>query len=110
MQRFQENAVGIAVHQPFDRRMGEIADRIGAFFGRCFEFGNIGHELQRDGIVRIRRVDQRGEGWRDRHGVTGRDGFECRGVGFRNKPGADEIGNGAQGLVHGTGVQMTCSI
>ena len=58
-QQLQEHAVGIAMHEPRQRRMDVVADRIGAFLRRDRRFAKIGDKLSRNRILRIVAVDQR---------------------------------------------------
>ncbi len=51
--RLQEHAVRIAVHDPGDRALGLIADRIGQLAGQDLELGLGGDELARDRIGRV---------------------------------------------------------
>jgi len=74
MQWLQQNAVGIAVHDAFDRRAGLVADRVGEFLGRDHGLGGRRHELARDRIAGdVAPVDQRQHFGRerDRHGLRG---------------------------------------
>ena len=59
------------------------------FFGRDDQFPRVGHELPRDRIVRIGRVDQPGEGGRDGDGVA------CGNLFHRSYPiASDKLGLG----------------
>jgi hypothetical protein len=67
MQGLQQHAVGIAMHDPLDRRARLVADRVGELLRRDLGLAHIGHELPRDRIVRqIAAVDQADHLGRDR--------------------------------------------
>ncbi len=61
------------MHDPLDRRVCVVTDRIRRFALARLKLRRIRHELARDRIVRVVRIDQRGDvrGQRDR--VTGRN-------------------------------------
>ncbi len=61
------------MHDAFDRAMRVVADRVGALLGRGHQLRRVGHELPRDRIVRIGRIDQFGHRRRDRHRIARRD-------------------------------------
>ena len=98
MQRLQQHAVGIAMHDALDRRARLVADRVGQLLGRDLGLGDARHELARDRIGRIGAVDQ------PQH--LGRDGDRHRLGGLRqprigrDEPLAFQGLQGAQGL-HG---------
>ncbi len=113
----QQHPVGIAMHDPFDRAVGIIADRVGALRRMPRELRGVGNELARDRVVWIASVDQRGDRGRDRNGVARRDRLERGGVGGVDEAGRFEFRNGAKGrhcpsscAGSGSGVQITWSI
>ena len=76
VRQLEEHAVGIAVHDAFDRAQRVVPDRIGAFLRPSIELGRIWNELARDWIVRIGRIDQLGESWGQHHRIARRHCFE----------------------------------
>jgi len=92
MGELQQHAVGVAVHDAFDRAVGVIADRIGVLFRAHLKLGRVGHDLPRDRIVRVGAVDQLRDGRRDGDGVLRGDFFQ-RGVFIGgNESGGLQIG------------------
>ena len=53
----EQHAIGITVHDAFERRERVVGDRIGALVGMLVELARIGNELPRDRIVRIAGID-----------------------------------------------------
>ena len=76
VRELEQHAVGIAVHDAFDRAVRIVADRVGAFLRPSFKLGRIGHELPRDRIVRVGAVDQLRHGRRDGDGILRGDLFQ----------------------------------
>ena len=56
--------------------MGLIADRVIELVIARDQLGGVGHELARNGVVRIGGIDQRGKSAGDRNAVLGADGIE----------------------------------
>ena len=119
VQQFQQHAIRVAVHNPFDGTEPEIAGGIGHFARLLGEFGQIRNELTGNRIVWIVAVDQ----FRDRSGDADRVGcgelFYRFFAGGREKTGVHEVRGIAQkcrSAGHGsmiprcTGVQITCSM
>ena len=73
MHELEQHAVGIAMHDPFDRAVGIVADRIGGFFRAPHKLRRIGNELAGDRIARIGRVDQRDHIRRQRYRIARRN-------------------------------------
>ena len=76
MRELQEHAVGVAMHDARNRTVPFVADGIGALIALRVEFGGGGHELLRDRVVGIARVDEIGNRRRDGDGIARRDGRE----------------------------------
>ena len=87
------------MHNPFDRAVGEIADRIRPLLGRGHQLGQVRHELGRDRIVRIVRVDQCGHRRRHRHRIALRDTGDLSLRLGRDQPGLDQAGRIAKRFV-----------
>ena len=66
--RLQQHPVRVAMDQAGQRRPALVADRVGPVVGRGVELGGPRHELRRDRVDRVGRIDQR------RHLVGQRDG------------------------------------
>ena len=114
----EQHPVRIAVHDAFDRAVRLVADRIMAFLRLHVQFARIGHELPRDRIVRIGRIDQVGERRRDGDGVARRHLFQRRQPIAGDKLRSGESGRRAQGFsgggAHGwprfKGISPLCSM
>ena len=76
MHELEQHAVGIAMHDAFDRTVRVVADRIGRLARARLELRRIRHELARDRIVRIGSVNQRRHVGRQRHRIARGDPFE----------------------------------
>ena len=50
MQQLQQHAIGVAMHDAFDGRMGMVADRVGMLVWQRIEFAQIRQELPRDRV------------------------------------------------------------
>ena len=74
----EQHPVRVAVHDAFDRAVRLVADRVVAFLRFHMQLARIGHELPRDRIVRIGRIDQVGERRRDGDGVARRHALQRR--------------------------------
>ena len=73
MDRLEQHAVGIAMHDACDRAVRGVADRIGVLLRLHVELGRIGNELARDRIARIGGIDEVHDIRRDRHRIAGGD-------------------------------------
>src|SRR5205814_1588506 len=56
--RLQQNAIGVAMHNTGDRRPALVADRVRLILGCGDKLRRARHELRRDWIGRVRRIDQ----------------------------------------------------
>jgi len=74
----EQNAVGIAMHDPFHRRMRIVADRIGAFLRTHNKLPRIGHKLPRNRIGTVIRMDELDHVRGQRHCIARRDLLERR--------------------------------
>ena len=104
MHGLEQHAVGIAVHDAFDRAMGAVADGIGHLLGTDVELGRIGNELARDRIVWIGRIDEAGDVAGQRQRIARGDRFDPGAAFGRNKSSGDQIVGTAQrlaGWAHG---------
>jgi hypothetical protein len=70
MDSLEQDAVRIAMYETLYRRMCRVADGIGALFRDCDQFPTIRHELKGNRVVRIGRIDQRGDIGRNGHGIS----------------------------------------
>ena len=89
MDGLEQHAIGIAVHDAFDRAVGTVTDRIGSLLGTDIELGRVGNELARDRIVWVGRIDQAGDLVRQRQRIARRDRFDCGAAFLRNEFGCD---------------------
>ena len=102
----QQAAVGIAVDDPLDRRVGEVADRVGGLPRAGRDSSAVGRdELARDRVVRIGGVDQVGHGRRDRHGILRRHPLQRRQALGRDQAGVGQGLGAAKGPGGGHGVE-----
>ncbi|MGY3649250.1 hypothetical protein ACVWWR_007022 [Bradyrhizobium sp. LM3.2] len=76
MNKLEQNAVGIAMHDPGDRRVRMIADRIGVLARLHLQLRGSRNELPRDRIVGTGFVDQFDQRRRNRNCVARGDTFE----------------------------------
>ena len=83
---------------PLDRRMRQVADRIGGFLGQDVQLRGGRDELPGDGVQRIGGVDQLHHGRRDRHGVLRGDPFQRREPLGRDKAGGGQRLGAAEGF------------
>ena len=97
VEKLQQRAIGIAVNDPLDRAERRIADRVFALLRARKQFGQIGDELARDRVARIRAIDQPGDRRRNADGVALRDRLDLGPPRRRRKTRVDEVGGGAQG-------------
>jgi hypothetical protein len=74
--RLEQHAIGIAVHDALDRAMGAVADGIGHLLRADLELGRIRNELARDRVARVGRVDQAGDVSCQRQGIARGDRFD----------------------------------
>ena len=61
---------------PLDRAVRFVADRVGELAGRVRELARVRHELPRDRVVGIGRIDQPRERWRQAQRIAGGDELE----------------------------------
>ena len=64
------------MHDAVDWCVSVVADWVGEFLRLCLKLGCVGHELPRDRVVRIGRVDQLSHRRRDRDRILRSDFFE----------------------------------
>ena len=83
MRELEQHAVGIAVHDAFDRAVRMVADRVGVLFRLRSSSAAIGHELPRDRIVRVGGIDQSGDGRCDARWRIARRPAPARRAGWR---------------------------
>ena len=76
MDRLEQHAVGIAVHDALDRAVRIVADRVGHLLGPASSSAAIGHELARDRIARIGGIDELGDVGGQRQRIARGDRFE----------------------------------
>ncbi len=98
MDRLEQHAVGIAVHDALDRTMRVVADRVGVLLRPRLELGAIRHELAGDRIARIGRIDEVHDIRGQRQGIAGGDLLELGAAVARGKPGRDQIIGAAERL------------
>ncbi len=98
MGELEQDAVGIAVHDAFDRAVRIVGDRVGHLDAGHVEFPRIGDELPSHRIGGIGRIDAAGEAGRDRHRVARGDPLQRGAVVGRCEPGGDQIVGAAQGF------------
>ena len=96
--RLEQHAIGIAVHDALDRAVGVVADRIGALLRPRVELGRVRHELARDRIVRIGRIDELDDLRGERQRIAGGDPFELGPAVRRGEPGCDQVVGAAERL------------
>jgi hypothetical protein len=77
--QLQQHAVGIAVHDAFDRAVRVVADRIGALLRMRMQFAAIGNELPCDRIVFVRCIDQISHGRSHGQRIARSDSLDLRG-------------------------------
>ncbi len=65
-----KHAIRVAVHDPFNRAVRVVADRIAILLRRNRKFSRIRNELPRNRVVRIGGINQIGDIGRDRHGIA----------------------------------------
>jgi hypothetical protein len=92
MDQLEQHSIGIAMHDPADRRMRMIANRIGVLARSSHQFLSAWNELPRDRIVGIIRIDQRGHLGRHRHRIARRDLFQIGKIGHSCKPIGSQLG------------------
>ena len=116
-EKLQKHPVGVAVDEPLDRAVRFVADRVGELAGRVRELARIRHELPRDRVVGIGRIDQPRERWRQGERIAGGDELEFGDMHGPNQPGRGQVGGAperAVSLAHAvppaTGAHKTCSI
>ena len=98
MDRLEQHAVGIAVHDALDRTMRVVADRVGVLLRPRLELGAIRHELARDRIARVGGIDEVHDIRGQRQGIAGDNLLELGPAVARGKPGGDQIIGAAQRL------------
>src|SRR5260221_8690639 len=96
MNQLEQHPIGIAMDDAGARRMGIVADWIGALAGQLDQFPRVRNELPRDRIVGIFAVDQRYDirGHGDR--VARGDPFETGKISRGRKATGDEFGRPPQ--------------
>ncbi len=109
MERLDEHAIRVAMHEALDGRMRMIADRVGAFRRHGREFARIGQELCGD--AGCPPSDERGNRRGDRDGVACSNSLEFRRRAGIQQRGCFQIADAAQGLHapsrKGNGVKIT---
>ena len=95
---FQQHAVGVAVHDPRGRHMRIVAGRIDALALVEIEFRAVGHELSRNRIIPVARIDRFGDRRRDGDRVARGNALELGEFLRRREPGRDEIGGGTENI------------
>ena len=86
------------MNDPLDGTMGVVADRIGAFGRACREFRGVRHELARNRVVRVGRINQGRNGRRDRHGIARGDRLERGEVRRPHETGGMQLLNAVHGF------------
>ena len=97
----EQHPVRVAVHDALDRAVRVVADRVMAFLRLHVQLARIGHELPRDRIVRIGRIDQVGERRRDGDGVARRHLLPASPADRGHKLRSGESRRRAQGFSNG---------
>ena len=82
----QQHPVGIAVHDARQRLVCEIADRIGELVGERRELVRARHQLERQRVARIARVDRVGDLAGERDRPARRHAFQVRRPCSRHQP------------------------
>jgi hypothetical protein len=90
MHGLEQDPVRIAVDDALHRRMGKIADRVRPLLRQRIKLGEIRHELPRDRVLRVRGVDESGDGGRDRDRIAFSDAIHNALSIGRDQPGLDE--------------------
>src|SRR5690242_9637015 len=96
MNHLEQYPVGIAMNDAQYRRVHFIADRVRRLVGLRPQFFGARYILPRNRIVRIIRVDERGNLWRHSDGVARRDLFEIAQIGSRYQTMRGQFGRLAQ--------------
>ena len=95
---FKQHAVGIAMHDARHGRMRVVADRVGELVCSVLKLARVGHELPRDRVVSVGRVDQGGEHCRDCHRIARRDSVERGFVLRRDEAALAQLRGAAEGF------------
>ena len=94
--QFNQDPIGIPMHQPLDGAHGVVADRIVALGGIAGQLSRVGHELMRDRVAAVFGLDEGGERRRKADSIAVGDRLElCKS--FRaSQPHLDEIRGAGQ--------------
>ncbi len=96
MQRLEQDAIGIAMHDALDRAMGVVADRVGDLLRPRRKLGRMRQILPGNRIARISGIDQLGDVGGERQRVAGGDVLELGATPLRRQSGCDQVGGSAQ--------------